>query len=58
LICPACESRTQRCLETRTFVDPNKGFYYTERRRRCVDCETIYKTIEVPLETWMEQQQK
>jgi transcriptional regulator NrdR family protein len=55
LICPNCESKTQRCQETRTFHDPNRNFYYTERRRKCVDCEHLYKTIEVPMEVWAQE---
>lgn len=56
MICPTCESKNVRCLDTRTFYEPNEDFYWTERRRRCQSCAEIYKTIEVPLDVWQSRQ--
>jgi transcriptional regulator NrdR family protein len=33
-------------LETRIYWDPNEEFYYNERRRRCLACETRFTTVE------------
>lgn len=33
-------------LETRQFWDPNDDFYYNQRRRKCLSCETKFTTIE------------
>lgn len=33
-------------LETRIYWDPSEEFYYNERRRRCLACETRFTTVE------------
>ena len=50
--CPNCEGNNIRVKETRSYRDPNHGFYYVERRRTCLDCEINFKTIEVNADAW------
>lgn len=54
MICPACDTKDVRTKDTRTFVDPNYGFHYVERRRRCRSCGHEFKTIEITLEIYEE----
>ena len=49
--CPQCQNKS-KCLDTRTYQDPNGDFEYVERRRACLECEERFMTVEVLLETW------
>lgn len=49
--CPQCQNKA-KCLDTRTYQDPNDGFEYVQRRRECLECGERFITVEVLLETW------
>lgn len=44
--CKECDGKTET-LETRTYHDKAGDFYWVQRRRRCLSCGEIFKTIEV-----------
>jgi transcriptional repressor NrdR len=49
--CPQCQNKA-KCLDTRTYQDPNDDFEYVQRRRECLECGERFTTVEVLLETW------
>lgn len=52
--CPECGDKV-RCLDTRTYDEPSKGFEYVERIRECTSCGHRFVTIEVSVDVWVEQ---
>lgn len=46
--CPECQSINVEITESR----PREKFFY--RRRRCIDCEKRYTTVEIPIEKFEE----
>jgi transcriptional regulator NrdR family protein len=55
--CPECGAGKVKTLDTRSYVDSEEGFYYTERRRECISCGNKYKTLEVDIEVWYARRQ-
>jgi hypothetical protein len=53
--CALC-GNASKVLETRKYNDPNRGFDYTERRLRCLNCDHRFNTIEVLVEVWIDVQ--
>lgn len=51
--CPECGSNRVRTSDTRSYVDSDEGFYYTERRKYCTDCDNKFKTLEVGIDVWL-----
>jgi transcriptional regulator NrdR family protein len=47
--CTQCDSKMD-CTQTRNFTDPDKGYYYVERRRVCGNCGHRMYTVEIPKE--------
>jgi len=54
MLCGECESKT-KIWDTRTFTDPNKHFVYTERKHECLGCGFRFKTIELPIDIYLEE---
>lgn len=50
--CPACGGRKIKTRDVRSYHDPNKNFYYVERRRLCLTCDHKFKTIELDIEDY------
>lgn len=51
MICPHCRTTDgngykTKILETRTFWNPEKHFYFVERRHRCNNCTKEFWTVE------------
>lgn len=44
--CAECNSKTE-ILETRTYHDTEGNFDWVQRRRKCLSCGNVFKTIEV-----------
>lgn len=44
--CPSCGGATHKVVETRKAVWNNTGIYV--RRRKCVNCKTPFRTVELP----------
>ena len=55
--CPECESGT-KVLETRTYKDPEGDFFYSQRRRECLECSCRFSTVEVAREVWLSVQNR
>lgn len=55
--CPKCDHK-MGCNQTKHFMDPDKGYYYVERRRVCENCDNRMYTIELPREVLSELQQQ
>jgi len=51
--CQKCDSRMD-CNQTKNFTDPEKGYYYVERRRVCSSCGHRMYTVELPQEVLSE----
>jgi len=51
MICISCEESKTEVVDSRHYKDPNKGYFYVERRRRCVnpECNFLFTTIEKSL---------
>jgi transcriptional regulator NrdR family protein len=45
--CPQCDGRME-CNQTKNFTDPDRDYYYVERRRICTDCGHRMYTVEMP----------
>lgn len=45
--CQQCDGK-MGCTLTRNFMDPDKGYYYVERRRVCSNCGERVYTVEIP----------
>ena len=54
MLCPECNSKT-KVWDTRTYTDPNKHFVYVERKHECIECNSRFKTIELPMDTYIEE---
>ena len=46
MICQECNVK-MFCTETRNYTDPENGFYYVQRRKKCPSCDQLVVTIEV-----------
>lgn len=44
--CLACDGKMD-CTQTKNFTDPDRGYYYVERRRVC-SCGYRMYTVEIP----------
>jgi hypothetical protein len=46
MICQECHVK-MFCTDTRNYTDPEKGFYYVQRKKTCPSCDVIIVTIEI-----------
>jgi transcriptional regulator NrdR family protein len=51
--CPKCDHKME-CNQTKNFMDPDRGYYYVERRRVCVNCSHRMYTAEISRELLVE----
>ena len=49
--CPKCNGKN-RTIDSRQYRDTSMGFNWVERRTVCPDCNTLTKTIEMPMSVW------
>jgi transcriptional regulator NrdR family protein len=54
--CPECGAGgagVVKTVDTRSYMDGDEGFYYTERRKHCLECGNKFKTLEVGIDVWL-----
>ena len=51
MLCPSCDCNTT-VTDTRKYYDKELGFYYVERKRKCVNCGERFSSIEVNRDIW------
>jgi len=48
--CPFCTTpkadHKTKVVDSRDYWDPNKRCFYVERKRKCYNCERVFKTTE------------
>jgi transcriptional regulator NrdR family protein len=49
--CPECHAKNVT-RDTRQYRDDQMGFNWVERKTVCPDCNTLTKTIEMPMSVW------
>lgn len=53
MVCGDCGTKT-KVVDSRLYCDPNQGFDYMQRRRKCLECGEVFNTIEVTVDVWEE----